>query len=128
MKKKTKRAKKPRLSASELFASESAYLKSSDISKEFITVISGVRAEEFDGKLKGVLELTDCKDVVVCNTSGRLLAEEFESDDLTDWVGHAVVVYKERTRDPSGKPCWGVRVRAADDDEDEDDDEYDEDE
>ena len=105
-------------SAKQEFASESAYLKGTDITKAFDAEITGLKKVDFDSGSKWVLELRGHKSIVVNKINGAALAADL-GDDMDSWTGQKIHVFTERRRNPtSGQMGPAVAVCGASEDVD----------
>ena len=92
------------------------YLKASDLEGHTVKVtIGGFKMEEIgeegDKKEKPVLYFHGKKKALVLNvTNANMIADIIGTDELDDWVDHAIEIYPARV-DFKGKQVDAIRVR-----------------
>lgn len=91
----------------------SKYLKADDVAKPALFTIERVDEEEVGDSAKLVVYFTEVPNGIVLGpTTIAQIVDAVGSDETDDWVGHAIVAYKDPTVMFQGRKVGGIRFRA----------------
>lgn len=94
---------------------ESKYIKKEDCPLDL--TIKSITEEniglEGDQEMRYVMHFSDHDKGLILNiTNGEIMAENFGTDEMNDWIGRRVSLYNDRNVMYAGKRVGGVRVKS----------------